>query len=306
MAQATLTTTTTEEQHTTNDRTCPECDDARVVQDGHEQVCEACGLVVDDKEISRGPDWRRFGEELVGLKRCNGGPVREDHHLDGHDTLIVGTYDANGNPISSKKHIQLSRFRTQEQRLPTKVQQNRRYALCEIRRIAGVLDVPADTKDRAARLFKDAQDADLLRGRSIEAFASGALYAACREDRVVRTLADFADASKCSKSDVELGYGVLNRELALAAQPMRPRELVARIASAVGLPAEVRAVAHENAVAAENADLHAGGRRPSSVAAAAVYAAGQGRVTQKEVAAAADITPPTLRNAWRDVDALAG
>ncbi len=40
---------------------CPECD-GRLVSDAEhaETVCEDCGLVVEEDEIDRGPEWRAF------------------------------------------------------------------------------------------------------------------------------------------------------------------------------------------------------------------------------------------------------
>lgn len=307
MAQATLRTddeTTTARTTDTERDACPECG-GRLRPDGTEHVCEACALVADADRLDRGPEWQTFENgDQRGFKRCNGGPTVEAHHLGGHQTMVglPGTSAVSG--LNAAQRRRVARLRREHRRAvyATKLERARGHGLSEIRRVASMLDVPAQTRDRAARLFKDAHDANLLQGRSIDGFAAGALYAACRENRVARTLADIADVSQCSAGEGRLCYGVMNKELGLAAPPMLPRELVPRITGALGLPAELRAAAHDAAVAAENAGLHTGGRRPSSVAAAAVYHAAPG-VTQAEVADAADCSPPTLRSAWKDLQA---
>jgi len=49
----------TEEQHTS--AACPECSGHLIADEEHgETVCDDCGLVVDEGEIDRGPEWRAF------------------------------------------------------------------------------------------------------------------------------------------------------------------------------------------------------------------------------------------------------
>ncbi|WP_324603263.1 TFIIB-type zinc ribbon-containing protein, partial [Halarchaeum acidiphilum] len=50
-----------QEQERSNDEelVCPECGGNLVVDEARgETVCEDCGLVVDEDEIDRGPEWR--------------------------------------------------------------------------------------------------------------------------------------------------------------------------------------------------------------------------------------------------------
>jgi len=40
---------------------CPECDSENIVTDADQElVCEDCGLVLDERNIDRGPEWRAF------------------------------------------------------------------------------------------------------------------------------------------------------------------------------------------------------------------------------------------------------
>jgi len=41
---------------------CPECGTARIVRDYErgELVCKQCGLVIEDRYIDQGPEWRAF------------------------------------------------------------------------------------------------------------------------------------------------------------------------------------------------------------------------------------------------------
>ena len=41
---------------------CPECESGNIVTDADqgELVCDDCGLVLDERQIDRGPEWRAF------------------------------------------------------------------------------------------------------------------------------------------------------------------------------------------------------------------------------------------------------
>ncbi|WP_313692407.1 hypothetical protein [Halorarum halobium] len=113
-------------------------------------------------------------------------------------------------------------------------------------------------------------------------------------------MAEVAEVARCEEPKVRLGYRVLNAELGLDAKPRQPPELVARLASAVEQRAQRLA---RDAVDAGIAN----GRNPNGVAAACVYVAGielAERVTQAELADLADVTPVTIRNRVRELQAL--
>ena len=109
--------------------------------------------------------------------------------------------------------------------------------------------------------------------------------------------------SSCPLSKVRLGYQVLNVELRLEMAPWRPPDLVPRLASVCDTTSAVEARALELAKAAEDAGF-SNGRKPSGVATACLYAAGQERkqsLTQAELADAAGVTPVTIRARYEEL-----
>ena len=47
---------------------CPECESTDLVHDGEELVCDDCGLVIEEDQIDRGPEWlkaRQIGRAHV-------------------------------------------------------------------------------------------------------------------------------------------------------------------------------------------------------------------------------------------------
>ncbi len=51
----------------------------------------------------------------------------------------------------------------------------------------------------ASKIYREAVEEDLIRGRSMEGGASAALYAACRKAQMPRTLEELAEASRVEK-----------------------------------------------------------------------------------------------------------
>lgn len=259
-----------------------------------ESYCADCGLVVFEDRLDRGPEWRYFDDGNPAPERV-GAPLTPARHDRGLSTEIG--FDA---VASARKRRQLIRLRRQHGRskFRSKAERNLAVALGEIARLVSALDLSYAVRERASVIYRRAQAASLLPGRSIEAIAAGSLYAACRCGGVTRSTAEVASFARCSADEVELGYRLLNRELGLAALAVRPDAYVPKLASAVGAPDRVRRRALELAERAEAAGL-ANGRHPGGLAAACVYRAGHeaGQLyTQKELATVVDVTPTTLRS----------
>ncbi|MFB6161513.1 MAG: transcription initiation factor IIB family protein, partial [Haloferacaceae archaeon] len=103
--------------------TCPECDSDRIVTDAdqNELVCEDCGLVLDERQIDRGPEWRAFNHSERQSKSRVGAPITETMHDRGLTTTIDWKdKDAYGRSISSEKRSQMHRLRKWQERIRTK------------------------------------------------------------------------------------------------------------------------------------------------------------------------------------------
>jgi len=280
---------------------CPECD-ARLRHTDTEAVCSECGLVVAEDAIDRGPEWRSFPDDDRNPERT-GAPLTRSRHDRGLSTEI-----GHSTRLKGRKRRRIARMRRQHNRaqISTKVDRNRVYAFSEIRRIVGALELPESVRDRSCVLFESAQEADLLRGRSLEGFAAAAVYAVCRTAAVSRTRPEIIDVARATEDELAAAYGALNRELGLPTGPIDPREYLARFASELDLPSEIEHRARELATEGEEAGL-VNGRNPCGFAAACLYAAAREReydLTQRAAADVAAVTPVTVRNAYYDLEQL--
>ncbi|GGL65385.1 hypothetical protein GCM10009039_24060 [Halocalculus aciditolerans] len=86
-----------------------------------------------------------------------------------------------------------------------------------------MLELAKTHREQAPRLFRSAQNEDLLVGRSIEAMAAAGVYAACRCTGHPFPQGAVVDAARAERSRVMNAYSVPNEELGLPAKPMRPR-----------------------------------------------------------------------------------
>jgi len=282
------------QQETTTNR-CPECD-GQVMTNTVETVCEDCGLVIDEQRIDLGPEWRSFDKEQ---RERTGAPLTVARHDRGLSTEIGRGIDAKGNGLSGRKRRQLGRLRREQTRgkWQSKAERNLAHGLGEVRRISSALGLSEAIRNQACALFRSAQSADLLLGRSIEGMAAGSVYGACRCNGLTRTLDDVSKVAQVDRPRVMNCYKTLNAELGLPARPVTPGMFVPRFASELEISDSVRRRAEALAEAAEDGQITTG-VSPSGFAGACIYKAAreceQG-LTQAQVVAVADVSPVTLR-----------
>jgi len=284
---------------------CPECS-GTLETDGGERSCRECGLVVDERGLAYGERPRHF-EDGPDTRRT-GAPLTAARHDRGLSSEIGWKQDGRGKQLPRRKRRQLRRLRREHNRakFQSKAERNLASACAEIARIVGALDLPRSVRESASHLFRRAQDADLLRGRSIEGFTAASVFATCRCTGFTRTVAEIDDVARCDESGLLHSYRVLNAELGLETNIQTPQMLLPTLASELGVDDVVALRARELTEQAEDEGL-ANGRCPSGVAAAALYVAGDEfdiGLTQKELTQAADVSAVTIRSRMKEMRAL--
>jgi len=287
---------------------CPECGSRQLVHDYEraELVCADCCLVIDEDFIDMGPEWRAFDHDQRMKRSRVGAPMTYTIHDKGLSTMIDWrNRDAYGKPISSKYRAQLYRLRKWQRRIRVSnaTDRNLAFALSEMDRMASALGLPRNIREIAAVIYRKAVDKNLIRGRSIEGVAAGALYAACRQSSVPRTLDEIAQVSRVSRKEIGRTYRFISRELGLMLMPTSPTDYIPRFCSGLNLRGEVQSKAVEIIRQAAAKELTSG-RGPTGLAAAAIYIStilcGERR-TQREVAEIAGVTEVTIRNRYKEL-----
>ncbi|WP_232688321.1 transcription initiation factor IIB [Halobacterium zhouii] len=287
--------------------TCPECG-GQVLSDEErgESVCADCGLVVEEDEIDRGPEWRAFDSAEKDQKSRVGAPTTNMMHDKGLSTNIGWQdKDAYGNSLSSKQRQKMQRLRTWNERFRTRnsKERNLKQALGEIERMASALGLPKDVRETASVIYRRALSDDLLPGRSIEGVATSALYAAARQMETPRSITEVANVSRIDEMEFKRTYRYIVRELGLEVAPADPASYVPRFASDLDLPEEVERRARELLSSAQREGVTSG-KSPVGLAAAAIYAGSlltNHKVTQSDVSDVSDVSEVTIRNRYQEL-----
>lgn len=286
---------------------CQECS-GKIIIDADESaaVCRECGLVIDDRPIDAGPEWRAFNPQERDEKSRVGAPTTALIHDRGMSTKISWQdKDAAGNWLSSERRTELARLRTWDERFRAHGSDDRnlKHALGEIVRMASALGLPTPTRESASVIYRRALDEELLPGRSIEGMSTASVYAAARLDGIARSIDEVAAVSRVGQKEIKRTYRYLERELELGVPPTDPIEFIGRFASALECTDETERLARELVTEATTKGIHSG-KHPVGIAASALYAAGQltdETMTQTEISEIANISEVTIRNRYREV-----
>ena len=265
-----------------------------------ELVCSTCGIVISENRESSGPEWRSFANDGNDKSRVGSGTSITIHDM-GLSTMIGSTNkDATGKPLSSTMKKSIDRLRTWNTRsqVNTSSDKNLRQALSEMDKLKDKLSLTDNVIEKAAYLYRKANERKLVKGRSIHGLVASCIYAACRDTETPRTLNDVADGINVRRKDVARCYRLIFRELDLKVPIADPVNGVSRIASEAGLGEKTKRKAIELLNKAKKIGMVAG-KDPMGLAAAALYLAcisDGGSTTQRNISDASGVTEVTIRN----------
>jgi len=286
---------------------CDTCTSPRILVIGNEVVCGDCGMVLGVTNASSEPEWRAFSKEEREQRERTGAPLSQSIHDKGLSTVI-------GKPRSGASREQkemVSRIKKWQvrSRIHSSTDRNLIQAMSELSRLSEKLHIPRQVKEKAATVYRQALDKDLVRGRSIAAIVAASLYAACRISDIPRTLSQVASETSVSKKDIARCYRLIVRETEIRMPVPDPNSKISTIASKIGITEATQQLAGDLLNAAKEKKITAG-KDPMGLAAAALYIACQLNEeikTQKAIANAAGVTEVTIRNRYKGLkQSLAG
>jgi len=287
---------------------CPECGSNRLMRDYEcaEIVCMNCGFVIAAKLADRGPEWRAFNAEQRAKRARVGAPLTYTIHDKGLSTMIDWhDRDVYGKRLSPGQKAQIYRLRKWQRRIRVSdaTERNLAFALSEISKIANSLNLPKNILETASVIYRRAVKERLIRGRSIQGVTAAAVYVACRQCGLARTLEEIAQASNISKKEVGRSYRFLIKELDYFIPPLKPSQYITKFSNQLAMAGKVEEIAHKILANARELKLTSG-RGPTGIAAAASYIAsvltGE-RKTQREIAEIAQVTEVTIRNRYKEL-----
>jgi len=287
---------------------CPECGCNHLVNDyaRGEMVCVCCGLVITDNHIDQGPDWVAYDASQMKARARNGPPTT---HLFTKSALSTDIGNENrdyaGKSIPLKNRGQVNRLRiwNNRARYTNSNEKNVSFALTEIRKHGSKMNLPLPVIESAAILYKKAAARNMIRGRSIESMLAAALYTACRNSDIPRSLSEIASITGVRKKEIGRLYRLLIKELDIDIDITTPSKYVTKLCSQLELSHETTKKTQEIVRTIIEKEL-ASGRGPLGIVGASIYLAGvlcMEKRTQKEVASVAGVTEVTIRNRYKEI-----
>jgi len=272
---------TTNEGHQT---TCPDCSAENTVTEEGTRYCADCGLVLADRRLTRSePSWRDTADRRLGPQQSQ-------------QWVNTGTTIARGPDDNSDRFVKYNqRLRGDERSLVD--------GLRELRQLGATLELPGSTRERAAYWYRKAHEAQLLKGRSIGAFAAACVFAAARESHQPVTIDCIAKASPVEATKIRHHVQLLQCKLSVTLPPASPGEFLPAVVSTLSLDMAIERRAARYLERVTDEQLHVG-KHPAAIAATAVYAAATEMdvdLTQETVASAADVSAVTISRRYQEV-----
>jgi len=276
---------------------CPQHPGAALIEDHRagDQICSECGLVVGDRVIDVGSEWRTFSSEAGGEDKSRvGGP--ENSLLGGSDlSTMIGpstgpaSFDGSGNALYNNRRTVNSSDRTLINAFRT------------ISNMADRINLTKTITDRANKLFKTVHDGRNLKGRSNDAIAAACMYIACRQEGVPRTFKEIVAVSTVSKKEIGRCFKLILKAHDTSVDLITTGDFMSRFCGTLSLARDVQKAATHIAKKSVDMDI-VPGRSPISVAAAAIYMASQAsddKRTQREIADIAGVADVTIRQSYK-------
>ncbi len=290
---------------------CPMCGSAHRIVDPlrSETHCAECGLVFGSSELVAAAPTAPSVEGSEGSGRGIGPfvPANGARRLLG-STLSL-TRDGQGRRLDWRRRYEFQHLRRVMQRQTSRgpgASGERSPARSEILLAGDRLGLPAVVVAESERVFRDARERGLFRGRGLPACVGAAIYAACRRFSIPRTLGEVSTAVNARRSDVGRTFKMVQRGGSISIPGVGTKAFLSRYAQELAVSPRVRATV-ESMLETAREDPELSGVSPHGLVAALLYLAaernGEHR-SRAQVARVSTVTEVTLRSTCRLVEKI--
>jgi transcription initiation factor TFIIB len=176
-----------------------------------EHICGNCGLILSMESVEETrPEWRNFDLEQKNNNRIRTGmPTSLARHDMGLSTIIGRTdRDYTGNRIATSIKSTIDRLRILDYRtqLYSSTDRSLKRAFAELDTLKDKLTLPDSVIEKTAYTYRKAQSRGMVRGRTVSAMLAAAMYIACREIGVGKTLKDIARGTNVKPKSLSHSY----------------------------------------------------------------------------------------------------
>jgi transcription initiation factor TFIIB len=170
-------------------------------------------------------------------------------------------------------------------------------------KLSDEMNLPRSVLETSSMIYRNALKANFARGRSILSLVVAALYMACRQCGVLRTLTDVAKAAEISRKTVAKNYRFLHQKLNLNIPRLQQTSYIKRLVSRLRLHGDTEMLAMRLLEEAINNNF-TNGRSSAGIAAACIYISNRimdEGITQNHVANEAQVSEVTIRNRYKEL-----
>lgn len=189
-----------------------------------ETICSNCGVVISDRTRPNSLEWhnseqsgRIYESAAKDTQQCTGPPSSLANYDKGLYTVIGKTdYDVNGRQLNPLVRYSMHKIRIHDVRTQSTFRdRNRKKAFTELDKLKNKLGLSDAIIEKTAYIYRKAEQRGVIRGRTIPSILAAALYIACREVEVPKTLKEVAKASNVRLKTLSKDYRLLLTELNL-------------------------------------------------------------------------------------------
>lgn len=280
---------------------CPNCGDGQKVTDieSGELICTKCGYVIHERVGDEEQDWSVLAREPASKLRTS--PTSLARSGMGLSTIIGRPDRSAGSGLNAAMRSTFDRLRTWDFRIKGQDERSLRWAFVDLDRLRGMLRLSDAIVEKAAYIYRRAQEQGLVRGRTMRAVMGAAIYIVQREMGISGTLDDIIRATNTKEKDLARAYRILIRELDLKVPMVDPVKCVSRVANKANISERTKRKAMNMIYDVVKSGL-AAGKDPMGLAASVLYVScvNSGEVkSQAAIADAAGVSEVTLRKNQR-------
>ncbi|CAF4154200.1 unnamed protein product [Adineta steineri] len=236
-------------------------------------ICSACGLVVGDRMIDVGSEWRTFSNDsdTKDMSRV-GAAANPLFNNDNLETMMsLGTGAGAVDEFGKQKYTAGGSHKM------SSTDNTLRNTFDVIRQMAGRISLSNRIIHRACFIFKHSHENKCVRGRSQDVIVAACIYIACRQEGAQRTIKEIcAISTNASKKDIGRCFTQIIKNLPISNQPTSVDviNLIPRFCSQLEFREEIlikKTAVHIAERAKEICDIQS--RAPDSIAGASIYMA---------------------------------
>jgi len=280
---------------------CPECKNYHFKYDKNrgEWCCSECGLVIENKTLDQtgGINQSKDPKYRIGILTYRGG---------------LGSYidwkniDSKGIKISSHTLPIIKRLRKRQNSFWSSEKRRIMIAMSRLHSLLRQLNTKKQVKIEAETILLKSLKKMTAQGRSFEPLVAAVTYIAYKVKKVPKSLEEISEVTSISKKSINRCRGLLLNALEIKTAPLDFSKYIPEISEKLDISRESQILASQLLKKAGENGLDLG-RKPIGLVVAALYFACQQneKLTQNELASAANVTPPTLRARYKELKKIA-